>query len=215
MTPSRGERRTTRSSGKGATTSWTGKPGLLPGRGDDVYGGSGDDVVFGSDTGATNLLDGGPGNDFIQGFGPSDTAYGRSGTDEVYGFFGDDFLSGGEGSDLVGKADDFGDDVMEGDQGEDALDGGPGFDTLDGGAQEDVCINGEESEVPLDRRLVSEREEGPIRRALFLVAGTDRASSRVGTVRGLEHVRPFLALVSEGGFEPHPPESDSARLVSS
>jgi hypothetical protein len=81
---------------------------------DEVYGGPGHDVVFGSDLGDTNLLDGGPGNDLIQGFGPNDTAYGRSGMDEVFGFFGDDFLSGGKGSDVVGKSDDAGDDIMKG-----------------------------------------------------------------------------------------------------
>jgi hypothetical protein len=79
---------------------------------DEVYGGPGNDIVFGSDTGTTNRLDGGPGNDVIQGFGPNDTAYGRSGQDQVFGFVGEDFLSGGQGNDLVGKADDTGNDVM-------------------------------------------------------------------------------------------------------
>lgn len=106
-----------------------------------VYGGGGDDTLFGDDaynrifgSGGNDLIDGGAGDDFLWGdlwdgavWGDSsnDAMY-SGGDDAIYGGAGDDDLRGGGGDDtLFGGA---GSDFLEGGTGNDWLDGGDGFD---------------------------------------------------------------------------------------
>ena len=84
---------------------------------ENVYGGDGDDVVWGNAVG--NVLNGGRGNDVI------------------FAISGDDVLSGGGGNDfLFGHA---GNDTISGGAGTDNLYGGAGADTLDGGLGVDMA----------------------------------------------------------------------------
>ncbi len=76
---------------------------------EDVWSGTGDDVLVGS--AAANLLMGAAGNDAVSGLGGPDTLTGGDGADS---------LAGGEGAD-----------VLEGGRGPDLLWGGPGVDTAD------------------------------------------------------------------------------------
>ena len=76
-----------------------------PGEGDDVaasiehvIGGSGDDVLVGDDSG--ELLQGGPGADFLDGLGGDDVLRGEAGNDHLQGGPFDDLLVGGPGDDL-------------------------------------------------------------------------------------------------------------------
>ncbi|MGH8618703.1 MAG: putative Ig domain-containing protein [Burkholderiales bacterium] len=89
---------------------------------DDLYGGEGDDVLIGGDAGDFparapdpartfgghglqwfetygDLLDGGPGNDILQGSGGRDLLYGGPGDDLFNGGLGGDWLMGAEGND--------------------------------------------------------------------------------------------------------------------
>lgn len=107
-----------------------------PGEGDlidsdveGVIGGSGNDVIAGTD--AVNLLFGGPGNDTLSG---------RGGDDQMFGGDGNDTLNGDGGSDKLSG--DAGDDILHGGADPDALNGGEGNDLLDGGAGSDVLIGG-------------------------------------------------------------------------
>ncbi|MCJ2378977.1 Ig-like domain-containing protein [Vibrio sp. ZSDZ34] len=79
------------------------------GSGDDVvisdggnlaaFGGAGDDILYGSDTGSDGLR-GGEGNDVLRGRGGDDYLVGDEGEDVLSGGIGSDILTGGEGADL-------------------------------------------------------------------------------------------------------------------
>ena len=89
---------------------------------ENVEGGSGDDLLTGSD--AANELVGNGGADEIDGLGGEDVLVAGPGRDEVRGGDGNDHLSGGDDTDL---------DTLDGQSGNDILDGGPGGAILRGG----------------------------------------------------------------------------------
>jgi Ca2+-binding RTX toxin-like protein len=102
-------------------------------RGDELYGGSGNDLILGNIR--SEILSGGAGNEAIRGdgligptfadnpfadvVGGNDTIYGDGGEDELLGGGGDDVIFGGANSDY-----------LEGQDGNDALFGGSGIDFL-------------------------------------------------------------------------------------
>ena len=94
-----------------------------------VTGGAGNDRIVGNTD--ANQLDGGPGDDTIDG---------RDGNDALAGSTGDDTLDGGPGNDTVAGGD--GNDALAGSSGDDTLDGGPGNDAVDGGAGNDHLTGG-------------------------------------------------------------------------
>ena len=95
----------------------------------NVDGGLGDDTINGGP--AADTLDGGAGTDTING---------GDGDDRIIGGLGVDTINGGQGRDqLFGNA---GGDIINGDGDNDEIDGGIGDDTLDGGQGADV-IRGE------------------------------------------------------------------------
>ena len=115
---------------------------------ENIAGGSGDDVLTGSDSG--NTLHGNGGDDIVAGgAGPHDELFGDSGDDSVIGGPDDDLAVGGTGNDyLVGGA---GEDLLAGSGGNDRVfgQGGPdrvtgqeGDDELYGGADDDILIAG-------------------------------------------------------------------------
>lgn len=93
-----------------------------------VLGGAGQDTMRGLDHGSEATLDGGPGDDTLEGKGADETLVGGDGNDRLTGNGGGDRLFGGAG-----------DDVLDGDRYEpmapDLLDGGPGSDKLEGWAR--------------------------------------------------------------------------------
>ncbi len=120
----------------------------------EVFGGAANDVLsVGAGIGLLTKvrLDGGPGDDRLDGDDAGNALVGAEGNDLLFGERGDDVLDGGPGNDqLVGnEGDDLesggdGDDTLFGNQGNDNLDGGPGFDFLRGGTGFDVGFNGED-----------------------------------------------------------------------
>ena len=89
----------------------------------EVYGGAGNDLYEDRSGEFAGVLDGGAGNDKIEGY---------TGADMLTGGPGDDKLDGGAGADVVRGGE--GDDELEGDEYQaasaDVIDGGPGFDIM-------------------------------------------------------------------------------------
>ncbi|MFR9703108.1 type I secretion C-terminal target domain-containing protein, partial [Aeromonas sanarellii] len=95
-------------------------------KGDTLYGGDGNDILFGQ--GGDDFLYGGAGNDILFGGSGNDTLYGESGSDVLSGGSGNDTLYGGTGNDVLGGGlgndilvGGFGDDILKGDAGADAF----------------------------------------------------------------------------------------------
>ncbi|MEL6641420.1 MAG: Hint domain-containing protein [Pseudomonadota bacterium] len=88
---------------------------------------------------------GGEGNDSIYGQDDEDTLFGDAGNDYVDGGVDDDIIALGDGNDtgLGGQ----GDDVIEGGQGTDQIIGGEGADALFGGSGSDLFIGGTAGDV--------------------------------------------------------------------
>jgi len=100
---------------------------------------------------ATDVLDGGEGNDNLFGGQLRDTLDGGAGDDGLRAEEGDDTLTGGPGDDtLVGRA---GTDALDAGAGADLLNGGAGNDSLSGGEGDDLLgiIVNEGSRPPEDR----------------------------------------------------------------
>ncbi len=104
-------------------------------------------------TGGSDVLDGGAGNDFIQGDAGDDVLIGGSGNDRLYGDNqdefaineGDDWLEGGDGDDQLFAAS--GNDSLSGGTGIDQLYGDQGDDILDGGEDADTIVGGDGADV--------------------------------------------------------------------
>lgn len=90
----------------------------------EMDGGRGDDLLEGS--GGYDILSGGRGDDTLGGHSGNDTLYGNRGDDVLHGGAGHDMLHGGRGDDLLEGGD--GDDVLNGGRGDDTLTGGEGSD---------------------------------------------------------------------------------------
>ncbi len=97
--------------------------------GTPMQGGDGEDLLQGSAVG--DLLNGGAGDDLLDG---------GDGHDQLWGGDGDDALLGGAGlDDLIGEN---GDDRLAGEDGADGLFGQNGDDTLSGGIGDDTLVGG-------------------------------------------------------------------------
>jgi Ca2+-binding RTX toxin-like protein len=132
---------------------------------DVIYGGAGEDWIFGFD--GDDIINAGADNDVVFGGKGADTIQGEGGDDVLTGdglhpdlhasLHGDDYISGGEGNDQLwgaGGADYLdggaGNDILTGDgedapaeyEGDDVLDGGVGDDQLYGGGGNDTLIGG-------------------------------------------------------------------------
>jgi hypothetical protein len=90
----------------------------LAGEGDRIFGGEGDDKLFG-----------GAGNDAVYGGSHDDLIYGGTGNDKIHGEAGDDLLYGG-----------FGNDTIYDGSGDDRIEGGTGRDTIWLGGGEDIVV---------------------------------------------------------------------------
>lgn len=99
-----------------------------------IYGGSGNDELFGTHLG--DNLYGNSGNDLLEG---------KDGPDNLYGGIGDDYLSGWPGNDILDGQE--GNDFLQGDQGNDALLGGSGNDILIGGSHDDAIDGGADYDI--------------------------------------------------------------------
>ena len=94
---------------------------------------------------ATNIINGGAGNDSISGFYGKDILSGGNGSDYLYGGWHNDILNGGADNDYL-----YGgnyEDSLFGDSGDDYLFGQEGYDFLTGGLGNDTLTGGENSDV--------------------------------------------------------------------
>lgn len=119
---------------KGFMTDWT----------NSLFGGAGNDtLVAGSGSENPAWLEGGPGNDVLQGSDGDDSLFGDAGNDTLDGGVGHDSLFGD--SIFTADSEDFrriGNDLLLGGDGEDQLVGDAGNDTLDGGGDRDSLYGG-------------------------------------------------------------------------
>ena len=104
----------------------------------NLDGGAGNDFVQGANN--ADMLYGGDGNDLVDGMGGDDGLFGGAGHDFVYGGDGNDLAEGGAGNDHVIGGD--GDDGLTGGLGDDTLYGNAGNDNLRGGDDDDVMFGG-------------------------------------------------------------------------
>lgn len=114
----------------------------------NINGGAGDDLIEGANNG--DILIGADGNDSVWGLGGDDSITGGNGADHLYGGDGNDLVSGGADNDCIsgGNGDDgltggMGDDDVYGDAGNDNLTGGAGNDGLYGGDGDDWNSGGD------------------------------------------------------------------------
>jgi len=113
--------------------------------GDIICAGAGADVVDAGDngeTGGSDLVLGGPGNDKITLGRELGTAKGEAGNDLLIGSRGGDSLYGGAGDDVLrgGPNPYYNSDFLSGGPGDDKLYGGPGPNQLNGGPGRDVEV---------------------------------------------------------------------------
>lgn len=111
---------------------------------DALWGGHGNDIIFGG--GNDDVLGGGTGNDKIDGQSGNDTLYGgSSGTDTLDGGSGNDLIFAGGDNDSVSGG--TGDDVMFGGSNDDRVDGGAGKDEIYGGSGNDTLIGAADADT--------------------------------------------------------------------
>ncbi|MBK8906496.1 MAG: hypothetical protein IPM60_00890 [Rhodospirillales bacterium] len=103
-----------------------------------INGGGGNDSIEGGRLGDT--INGDNGNDFLDGNEGNDEVNGGNGRDTVEGGTGNDTLTGGNAADtLLGEG---GNDDLSGNDGNDSLNGGAGRDVLNGGKNNDQLTGG-------------------------------------------------------------------------
>lgn len=108
---------------------------LIPTWGLVTYGGSGSQIIIGTD--GADEIHAGSGNDLVCSGFHQDLVYGDSGNDLLYSNIGRDEVHGGSGSDELRGGNepdmlfgDSGNDIMRGAEKEDTCDGGTGVDTI-------------------------------------------------------------------------------------
>lgn len=108
--------------------------GLEPGGNDSIWGGDGEDLIFGG--GGNDEIDGDDDADEIYGGAGYDTLRGGNGMDEIHGGAGNDRIEGGDDWDWIDGGS--GHDNINGDDGNDSLSGGDGNDHVHGGNGDDT-----------------------------------------------------------------------------
>src|SRR5262249_25646463 len=66
-----------------------------------IYGGAGNDIIDGGNSGTGETIYGGSGDDIINGNNGADTLYGGSGNDQIHGGMAQDTIIGGFGKDML------------------------------------------------------------------------------------------------------------------
>jgi Ca2+-binding RTX toxin-like protein len=102
-----------------------------------VNGGAGDDTINGNQN--NDILSGGPGNDTINGQIGDDTIFGGSGNDTINGNSGKDTINGQGGNDQINGNEN--DDVVLGGAGQDTIWGGSGKDRINAGDGDDFVAS--------------------------------------------------------------------------
>lgn len=157
----------------------------------DLDGGDGNDFVEGANN--ADILAGGKGEDCIVGWGGDDNISGGDGDDKIYGDDGNDIIDAGKGNDKVwggNGADDLtggdGKDTLYGDAGNDNLRGGEGSDELWGGDGDDWSAGGAGDDVFVSGAGNDCADGGEGNDSMDMGDGDDRALGGAGddTMRG-------------------------------
>jgi Ca2+-binding RTX toxin-like protein len=150
-----------------------------------LNGGAGDDFVEGANN--ADILTGGDGNDKVYGLGGDDNISGGTGNDSLYGGNGNDIIDGGDGSDYVegGNGHDeitggLGDDVLYGNDGNDNLTGGDGNDQLWGGNGNDWSAGGAGDDIFKSGDGDDCADGGDGNDTMYMGSGNDRALGGAG-----------------------------------
>ena len=114
--------------------------GQAVGKEDKGFFGNLFDSLFGSTEYVGNSINGGEGNDYIEGGFGNDSISGGEGNDVIYGLDGSDTISAGAGRDYVDGG--VGDDVINAGAGNDMIFGGKGDDTISASSGENVIAGG-------------------------------------------------------------------------
>jgi len=150
------------------------------------------------------VLDGGPGNDHLEG--PTTdfpiTLLGGEGDDHVYGGQGADVLDGGPGNDDV-----------DGNDGDDVVQGGPGDDVVSGGRRmsTDVIDGGPGNDASVADWNDNTAEPQPIAVSLDGVANDGRAGEQDNVV-GIERIRTAQVATLIAGADPVEFEVEKSRV---
>ena len=137
----------------------------------------GNDTVNGS--GASELILGNEGEDFLGAFAGNDSVFGGKGRDFLDGSDGNDCLSGGQDADLLtGEA---GDDILFGGKGNDFLGGTDGNNTLVGGLGRDLL----NCELGANLCVLAIDPANTDINSSDLIAGFDPNLDRIGLASGL------------------------------
>jgi Ca2+-binding RTX toxin-like protein len=143
----------------------------LTGQAFDFYGEGDNDTIILSDP--AGVVDGGPGNDYLDGSPGPDLLVGGAGDDTLEGSIGADTLLGEEGNDLLRGGS--GKDSLIGAVGNDTLQGGKGFDTLEGG------LSDGSSAADIDSLIGGDADDLLTLQASGYAAGSDGDDTLVGS----------------------------------
>ena len=168
---------------------------------DKIYGGDGEDTIYG---------------DIIYGDNPNffgnDKLFGGAGADSIFGGKGDDFIDGGAGDEYIeGGA---GEDIIYGGDGDDDIAGGKGWDTIFGENGCDTIIVNDGGDVVWLGDCDGSAEQKVI------VNGTSDNPENFTVVMDfwLESAKPFNQICVDVGFEQENPSAamcnELATLVS-
>lgn len=128
----------------------------LNGNDDLIFGGDGNDTIFGDISadlanleglrgiGGNDTIDGGSGDDSILGGGGNDSIDGGIGNDSIHGGYGSDSIWGNVGDDWISGWN--GADYLSGGAGSDSIAGDDGNDTIDGGSEADRLLGGNDQD---------------------------------------------------------------------
>jgi VCBS repeat-containing protein len=144
-----------------------------------IFGGGGNDnITIAPSVLIPFTIDGGAGNDYIQGGSLDDTITGGDGADRLYGGGGNDNVDGGAGNDTLYGG--YGDDVLLGDEGNDLLHGEHGNDTLEGGAGNDRLYGDQDSDLVRGNEGLDTLDGGDGNDVMDGDEGSDKLYGRAG-----------------------------------
>lgn len=145
-----------------------------------VFGGAGNDQVFGTDLRVGMTAFGGAGHDLLVGGSVGDVLDGGDGADRVWGGPGDDLLRGGAGGDFLHGRE--GNDVIVGGDGNDQLDGFDGRDILIGGLGTDGLLGGDGDDILIGGSTGIDHDDAALGRLRAVWLGPTDLDARIAAL---------------------------------
>jgi VCBS repeat-containing protein len=144
-----------------------------------VFGGGGaDNITISGNVGVPFTIDGGEGNDYIQGSSLDDTLIGGGGNDRILAGAGNDTVLGGDGNDTLSGG--LGNDLVDGEGGTDIVHGDAGLDIVLGGDGNDKLYGDVDDDLVRGGDGVDVLDGGAGNDALSGDAGSDKLYGRAG-----------------------------------